>query len=197
MKTFNFYNYLPQRYAAIESDTEKVRNLVYNFKDGQKSAAIFVASQVVSLLWKWYGCGCKDITIVCCPSSSASQYKKRFSYFSAVVANHCMAANAMKHVEIIGKREALHRTADHVVRDNANYRINLDAEFFKGRNVIIFDDLITSGATSENFAAQLTAAGANVLGGLFLARTMKGISKRSKWGKFAENNSKIMAQYGK
>ena len=145
MNTFNFYDYLPQRYVAIKSDTEEIRNLVYNFKAGQKAAAIFVASQVSSLLWKWYGMECKNITVVCCPSSSLSQYKKRFSYFSAVVSNRCMVDNAMKHVDIIGEREPLHRSVGHVVRDNDNYRINLDAEFFNGRNVIIFDDLITSG----------------------------------------------------
>ena len=38
-------------------------------------------------------------------------------------------------------------------------------------HVNIFDDLITTGATAEEFAAELAAVDANVIGGLFLART--------------------------
>lgn len=85
----------------------------------------------------------------------------------------------MKHIQILGKREALHRTANHVVQDNANYHVVFDKEFFAGRKVIIFDDLVTTGATAENFASLLQDAGAEVKGALFIAKSVKGISKKS------------------
>ena len=39
--------------------------------------------------------------------------------------------------------------------------------------MILFDDLITTGTTAEDFAAELEAVGANVLGAMFLARTKR------------------------
>lgn len=85
----------------------------------------------------------------------------------------------MKHIQILGKRDALHRTANHVVQDNGNYHVVFDKEFFAGRKVIIFDDLVTTGTTAENFAALLQEAGAEVMGALFIAKSVKGISKKS------------------
>lgn len=179
MKKINFYEYLPQRFAATSEQIVKVRNLIYNFKSGRKEAANFAADLIVRLLWNWYGHKCNEYTIVCVPASSNAEYRHRFSYFSHVVACRCQQDNAMKHIQILGKREALHRTANHVVQDNANYHVVFDKEFFAGRKVIIFDDLVTTGATAENFAALLQEAGAEVIGALFIAKSVKGISKKS------------------
>ena len=179
MKKINFYEYLPQRFAATSEQIIKVRNLIYNFKSGRKEAANFAADLIVRLLWNWYGHKCNEYTIVCVPASSNAEYRHRFSYFSHVVACRCQQENAMKHIQILGKREALHRTANHVVQDNANYHVVFDKDFFAGRKVIIFDDLVTTGTTAENFAALLQEAGAEVIGALFIAKSVKGISKKS------------------
>lgn len=44
-----------------------------------------------------------------------------------------------------------------------------------GKKVVIFDDLITSGRSAEAFRQMLEEAGAEVLGGIFLAETAKGV----------------------
>lgn len=59
----------------------------------------------------------------------------------------------------------------HIVSESYGYHVSTDPDFFAGKNVILFDDLITTGATAEEFAAELAAVDANVIGGLFLART--------------------------
>ena len=194
MKKINFYEYLPQRYAATSEQVIKVRNLIYNFKSGRKEAANFAADLIVRLLWNWYGHKCNEYTIVCVPASSNAEYRHRFS-FSHVVTCRCQQENAMQHVTILGKRDALHRTANHVVQDNGTYRIELDKEFFAGRKVIIFDDLVTTGTTAEHFAALLQEAGAEVKGALFIAKSVKGISKKTYWGRFAENTTKHIMQF--
>ena len=148
MKKINFYEYLPQRFAATSEQIVKVRNLIYNFKSGRKEAANFAADLIVRLLWNWYGHKCNEYTIVCVPASSNAEYRHRCSYFSHVVACRCQQENAMQHIQILGK-------------------------------VIIFDDLVTTGATAENFAALLQEAGAEVIGALFIAKSVKGISKKS------------------
>ena len=44
-------------------------------------------------------------------------------------------------------------------------------DFFKGKDVLLFDDIITKGISYATTADNLEACGANVLGGLFLAKT--------------------------
>lgn len=193
MKTRHFYDYYPQRLAQTSESVSDVRNLIYKFKDGDKQAAIHAARLMAELLWHWYSHHCREYVIVCVPSSSMAEYRKRFSYFSAIVADRCGQDNAMPHVHIFGKRDALHRSIGHVVREADGYSVSVDADFFRGRKVIVFDDLITTGTTAENFSEQLRAVGADVRGGLFLARTVGGgILKRTYWGQFAEHSLRTM-----
>ena len=77
----------------------------------------------------------------------------------------------MDHVIIVGEREALHNNTNHCVCESG-YDVILDFEWFKGRKVIIFDDIYTSGETANRFADELRQSGANIIGGLFLAKTI-------------------------
>lgn len=56
---------------------------------------------------------------------------------------------------------------------NFDYRMALDREYFSGKKVIIFDDVVTSGATAREFANELAECGAQVMGAMFLARTKR------------------------
>ena len=52
------------------------------------------------------------------------------------------------------------------------FHVSINADFFKGKNVILFDDLLTSGKTIESFKKQLEAAGAYVEREIFVGRTI-------------------------
>lgn len=49
--------------------------------------------------------------------------------------------------------------------------IEFDEAYFKGKDIYVFDDVVTTGASYAIFANQLEMFGGNVLGGLFLGRT--------------------------
>lgn len=49
--------------------------------------------------------------------------------------------------------------------------IEFDEEWFRGKAVIVFDDVITRGISFCMYANQLESFGANVIEGIFLART--------------------------
>lgn len=49
--------------------------------------------------------------------------------------------------------------------------IEFDEEWFRGKAVIVFDDVITRGISFGMYANQLESFGANVIEGIFLART--------------------------
>jgi ATP-dependent DNA helicase RecQ len=70
------------------------------------------------------------------------------------------------------------RTFDHLpnkgsTKSRVEYFI-FNPEAFKGKGVILFDDIITSGKTFEQTAQRLLNDGAINVVGLFLGRTVKG-----------------------
>ena len=77
----------------------------------------------------------------------------------------------MQHVTILGKRTAAHRNPAHTVVKDDNYEVQVDGDFFKGKKVVIVDDIISSGRTADDFANLLEQAGAEVKGGIFFAKT--------------------------
>lgn len=111
--------------------------------------------------------------LCCVPAATNSKYIRRFKRFAAEVSKRTGIQNGTKHVNIAGMREAKHHNACHIVSESFGYAVSTDPDFFEGKNVILFDDLITTGATANEFAEELEAVGANVLGAMFLARTIR------------------------
>lgn len=171
-KKFNFGVYIPKAYRELATEEERsFSEWVINFKDGQKAQLKEGAQMVISKLRQWYGDKAKDLVVVPVPCSSMAQYRFRFSYFCVVVANTLGQLNPMQHVNILGKRTPAHRTPDHVTAHDDNYQVQIDGDFFKGKKVVVIDDIISSGATADKFAKMLEEAGAEVKGGIFFAKT--------------------------
>lgn len=171
MKTRHFLEYLPKRYKARNEQDIRVRNFIYDFKRGRDRAARMAAVEVANFFFRCFGSECEDYTFVCVPSRNNATYRSRFSYFAREVEELCGCKNAMDHIVIVGERQALHNSNTHCVCESG-YDYLIDIDWFKNRKVVIFDDLITSGATARTFADELSAAGATIIGGLFLARTI-------------------------
>ena len=74
-------------------------------------------------------------------------------------------------VRVCGERLAIHenRKAEKEIRRVSI--IEFDEEWFRGKAVIVFDDVITRGLSFGIYANQLESFGANVIEGIFLART--------------------------
>lgn len=49
--------------------------------------------------------------------------------------------------------------------------MHIDAEYFRNRRVLVIDDIYTTGQSSAAFIAAMEAAGATVVGAVFLAKT--------------------------
>ena len=172
MRTANFYKYVPKRFATADKGAESVRNFIYAFKDGRRDATDYAINIVSERLTKWYGVSCADYVLCCIPAATNTKYIRRFKRFAAEVSKRTGIQNGTEHVNIFGKREAKHNNPEHIVSESFGYAISTDPDFFNGKNVILFDDLITTGTTAETFAEELEAVGANVLGAMFLARTV-------------------------
>lgn len=82
MRTINFYDYVSKRYATNDTRENRVRELVYAFKSGQRAAVDHAVKVVSDLLVKWYGVDCESYVFCCVPASNNGKYIRRFKRFA-------------------------------------------------------------------------------------------------------------------
>lgn len=173
MRQNYFFEYVPNAYLNLCVDKAKQmanNRFVYDFKAGDKEAVKICAEWLVRYLTKQYSSILEDFVVVFAPCSTQWKYTKRFGYLAAIL-NAAGIKTANEHVHIFGERKPTHNGGSHVVNEDI-YHVSVDGEYFKGKQVILFDDLLTSGKTIEDFRRKLEAAGAYVEREIFLARTI-------------------------
>lgn len=165
---FAYFDYLPMKYHRATAKEWSVRRLVWAFKDGK--AGREVAELTVCAVRRHFGEHPSDIVFLCVPASSEKKNEIRYRDFSEAVCSTSGMINGYGHVKIIGEREPIHCTSDRLCADTL--RIEFDKNFFSGRKVLLFDDVLTLGFSYARFALRLEKAGAEVWGGFFLSKTI-------------------------
>ena len=165
---FSFFDYLPTKYEANPREW-KIRKFIWGFKDGKFSRE--AAGIVAGKLREVFGQDTQNIVFACIPASSARKNEIRYRSFSDEVCRLAGTANAYHAISIEGSRLAVHETKSAKTVSEVEV-INFDKSFFKGKKVVVFDDIITRGYSYARFACMLESFGAQVLGGLFLGKTL-------------------------
>lgn len=164
-----FCKYYPARIRNVGEKEIADRQLVFDFKDGR--AYEEVAQRTAERLLTLYGEDCMNIVFSPIPASSSEKNEIRYKAFCQRVCELTSAINGFEHVSVSGERLTVHenrKTEKDVRKVNV---IEFDKAFFNGKSVVVFDDVITKGLSYAIYANQLESLGANVLGGMFLART--------------------------
>ena len=162
------FDYLPTKYQANAYEW-KVRKYVWGFKNGQYAA--HTAKVIAQRMFDKMGANLKDVVFACIPASSAEKNEIRYKAFAAEVCRLTGAINAFQFIHVEGQRLAIHESANGKHLEDTEV-ISFDSDFFKGKKVVVFDDIITRGYSYAKFACTLESLGASVLGGLFLAKTI-------------------------
>lgn len=165
------YNYLPTRQHATEKEW-KVRRFVWKFKDGDHAAAMFAAETVAKNIIRLYGDTAKDLTFVCVPASTSEANRKRYKDFSAKVCAITGMKNGFSAVAVSGEKLAIHEQHKGEKNFFSTRTVELKKIMLQASKVLLFDDIITKGMSYAQFAASLESAGASVIGGIFLAKTI-------------------------
>ena len=148
--------YYPVRIKNVGEQQKADRQTIWDFKDGR--AYEQVAQMTARHLQELFGSRITSIVFSCVPASTAEKNELRYKRFSERVCELTHAINGYPHMQVSAGRLAVH---EH----------RRDTDFFKGKDVLLFDDIITKGISYATTADNLEACGANVLGGLFLAKT--------------------------
>ncbi len=163
---FYLYYYYPTSVEDIEDYQEWAREFVWDFKIGKNS--LKVARQVTDVLRHFFMKDTLDsLTFVCIPASTKKKHRLRFEKFSYQVAMNCDMYDGFDHIELKYDREAKNQGGG---EDFDNLRF--DKKWFKGKTVLLFDDVVTQGNSISNMADELERMGATVIGAVTLGRTV-------------------------
>ena len=164
-----FCKYFPKRIRNIGEKEISDRQMVYDFKDGRSFEA--VAQMTAANMQEQYGESCKNIVFVQVPASTSSKNELRYKAFCERVCELTGAINGYEHVRVIGGRLAIHENRKMEKEIRKVHIIDFVEDWFSGKSVVTFDDVITRGITWATYADQLENLGAHVIGGIFLAKT--------------------------
>ena len=110
------------------------------------------------------------LTLVCLPASTNAKNAARYEEFSDRLCQETGMENAYKHVHIVqdgmskkDPRNTTGRSIQPVIKYDDNY--------FKGRYVLLFDDVVTKGGTMLRYKDAMKREGATVIGGMCLGKT--------------------------
>ena len=167
-----FLKYFPVRVRNVGEDAMSARKLIWAFKDAKNDAFEKVAQMTAAHLIKVCGEKIKDIVFVCVPASTQDKNESRYKAFCNRVSELCGIANGYPHISVSGNRLAVHEHRNDKEKVITKTQvIEFDEAYFKGKDIYVFDDVVTTGTSYAMFANELETLGGNVLGGLFLGRT--------------------------
>ena len=169
MFKYALYDYVPQRFLGRVPLEQKILNMmILGFKDGRNVYSRIFARQMARALSE---IDMSDVVVVCVPASTRYSHVRRWKQFSAMLCRLTGAVDGFDRVQVSGSRRRAHITGECELATNIKHYVHIDADFFRGKKVLVIDDIYTTGQSSRAFIGAMEAAGATVVMAMFLAKT--------------------------
>lgn len=167
----------------IDKQDWRIRKLIWDFKydsaktsyDEKEIANLEIIKTVKSTLTCSFGTHVNELAFFCIPASTRKNYYDRFEKFSDQLCKETSMINCFSHIKYICDSFAKHN-------GGAGFPyVEFNKEFFKGKNVILFDDIYTTGRMMSYYANILSSLGSKVIAGISI-----GITEKDKWSEEIE-----------
>ena len=169
MFSYALLDYFPKRMLYRASfDQQLVHYMILGFKDGRNVYTRWAVRQFSKAL---AAIDLTDTVIVCIPASTMCAHVRRWKRFAQLLCKQTGAIDGFSHIEICGNRKRAHITGEYELATNIKHLVNIDADYFRGKNVLVIDDIYTTGRSSDAFIGAIEATGAHVRMAMFLAKT--------------------------
>lgn len=171
MVRFALFDYFPQRRSGRSSfDNQDLHRMILGFKDGRNVYTSWAARQFAAALSHM---DMHDVAVVCVPASTRYSHARRWKRFSRSLCSMTGAIDGFDRVQVCGRRSRAHVTGDRELATDIDSYVHVDDAFFRGRKVLVIDDICTTGQSSAAFIDALQATGATVVMAMFLAKTKR------------------------
>lgn len=150
------------------------REMIFNFKNNSELTDPISHQQAMEkaillftdLLTKTFGEHLPSLTLACIPASTAEKTEARFKEFARRVTEATGMENGYDHIQVVADQDPERLSDSHLPQ----YAI--DPEYFKGRKVLLFDDIMATGRSMGKFASRMEEAGAEVVAAVVLGKTV-------------------------
>ena len=169
------YDYLKTTAPREASESEwDIRQLVWSFKNDSDRTRRYTHSQALNRIIPAYerklrgnyGSSVSNMTLVCIPASSRVKNERRWKEFSELVCDDLDMYNGYDHITVTGDAVAKHMGGSGVTS------LAFDESFFRGKKVVICDDVRTTGRSIQQMRSKLESLGATVVGSITIAKTV-------------------------
>lgn len=169
--SFALFPYVPKRFLCVASFEEiALHYMILGFKDGRNVHTRWAARQFAQALT---AINLSDVVVVCIPASTQWSHVRRWKRFSQMLCRLTGAIDGFDRIQVSGSRKRAHITGEHELATNIKHYVHIDADWFRGRKVLVIDDIYTSGRSSHAFIGAIETAGATVVMSMFLAKTKR------------------------
>ena len=157
--------YYPSRYWKWLSEKQlSFTKNVLDFKEGKMDGIEFFRDGIEQLK------PTEGTVIMFMPCSAWWKYWIRFRQIADYIETQCPhLVNGFHYYKYLGERESLHLQKE---RSKATVEKNFEiSQDLNGKNVIVVDDVITTGSSLKQFGKEIKSKGGHLVGAIFLAST--------------------------
>jgi predicted amidophosphoribosyltransferase len=110
------------------------------------------------------------LTLVCLPASTNAKNEARYEEFASRICEETGMENGYEHTHVVKDGMSKNHPANQT-NHSIQPVIEFDKDFFKGKYVLLFDDIVTKGGTMLRYKDIMKSIGATVVGGMCLGKT--------------------------
>ena len=163
-----FYgHYYPSRYKDLLNDEQRAFcRSIYQFKQGEIHGIEFFKACMAALQTEG-----KSYHIMFMPCSNWIKYEQRFKRLDWYIGKHRPElTSGLYDVDVFDPRESLHEAkgGDNRILER-NYRIMGN---IKGKEIIIIDDVLTTGQSVADYKEEIERCGGKVVAAIFYGKTV-------------------------
>lgn len=171
MLKYALFDYIPERKLKKASfELQDLHRMIIGFKNGRNIYTRWASYCFAQALADM---DLSEVAVVCIPASTRYSNSRRWKRFANTLCRLTGAVNGFDRVQVSGSRKRAHITGEYELATNIKHYVHIDAEWFRGRKVLVIDDIYTTGRSSAAFMGAIEATGATVIMAMFLAKTKR------------------------
>lgn len=165
---FYIHDYYPTRCKDIAIEDRKTSNLVFRFKEGQQAALVAKIFSLYIARMPFFKEKAANAVLIPIPAATCERNVARFARFCSLLARRLKIVDGFRATWIREDREQMKGT--HGQDKLSNFIFH--PVYFKGRDVFLIDDIISTGENFTQMKRRLMQLGAKSVTGLFLGKTV-------------------------